>query len=512
MVDVVELLRHWYAGDSISEVARGQGLDRKTVRKYVGRAEAAGLSPGGPPLTPEEWSQRVTTWFPELTDERCRSSVHGEIARHHAYITELLPTTTPTTIHQRLRDEHGLTVSLSSFRRYVHAEFAEAVALAQVTVLRDDPPPGEEAQLDYGHLGYWPDPKTGRRHRVWGLALVLAFSRHLFLFPVLRMTQREFILAHVAAFRYFGGVPRRLVCDNLGAGVLKPDLYDPRLNRGYAELSHHYGCLIDPARVRHPKDKPRVERIIPYARDSFFSGRTFASLDELRLAAEHWSRAVAGGRACRPLGGATPLTLFRAQEREALLALPARCFEAASWQEAKVAPDAHISVAGALYSVPWTLIGRRVSVRLTDTMVFCYLDQQLVKSHVRVAKGRRQTDWQDYPPEKTAFFQRTPVWCRRRAAELGPAVVRVVEELLGVQALHRLRAAQGVLALADAHGAERLDAACRLALEVGDPGYRTIRGILRSGRECLVPEEELTLLAPAHLHGPATLFAHLEVD
>ena len=69
-----------------------------------------------------------------------------------------------------------------------------------------------------------------------------------------------------------------------------------------------------------------------------------------------------------------------------------------------------------------------------------------------------------------------------------------------------------MLALADAHGAERLEAACRLALEVGDPGYRTIRGILRSGRECLVPEEELTLLAPAHLHGPATLFAHLEVD
>jgi hypothetical protein len=177
-----------------------------------------------------------------------------------------------------------------------------------------------------------------------------------------------------------------------------------------------------------------------------------------------------------------------------------------------VAPDAHVSVAGALYSVPWKLIGRRISIRLTDTMVFCYQDEELVKSHVRVAKGRRQTDWQDYPPEKTAFFMRTPAWCRTRAGELGPGVLAVVEELLGLQALHRLRAAQGIIALAEPHGPERLDAACRLALEVGDPGYRTIRGILRAGRERLVPEEELTPLPPAHLHGPATLFAHLEVD
>jgi len=69
------------------------------------------------------------------------------------------------------------------------------------------------------------------------------------------MTQREFLAAHVAAFAFFDGCPHRLVPDNLGSGVLRPDLYDPRLNRGYAELSHYYGCLVDPARVAHPKDK-----------------------------------------------------------------------------------------------------------------------------------------------------------------------------------------------------------------------------------------------------------------
>jgi hypothetical protein len=402
-------------------------------------------------------------------------------------------------------------VSVASLRRYVRSEFAEEVAEEQATVLRDDPPPGAEAQLDYGHLGRWLDPESGALRRVWAFIMTLSYSRHLFCFPVLRMTQPEFLAAHVAAFAFFDGCPARLIPDNLGSGVLKADLYDPRLNRGYAELSYHYGCLVDPARAGCPKDKPRVERMVPYVRDSFFSGRQFSDLPTMRTQAASWSSAVAGQRAARPLGGARPETVFRALEQEHLLALPRRPFEAATWQTAKVAPDCHVSVGGALYSVPFRFIGARLDVRTTDEMLFVYADHEIVKSHARVGKGRRSTDWQDYPSQKAAFFMRNPSWCRRRAAELGPAVAALVGELLGEQALHRLRSAQGVIHLADTHGAARLELACALALEVGDPSYRTVRGILKAGREQLTPEPETQApLAPAHLHGPDTLFAHLE--
>jgi hypothetical protein len=291
---------------------------------------------------------------------------------------------------------------------------------------------------------------------------------------------------------------------------LKPDLYDPRANRGYAELAYHYGCLVDPARVAHPKDKPRVERMVPYVRDSFFSGREFADLAAMRADAAKWSLAVAGQRAARPLAGAKPAAIFAALEAEHLLALPARPFEAATWQTAKVSPDCHICVGGALYSVPFRFIGARLDVRMTDTMLFAFADHELVKSHVRVRKGRRATDWQDYPSQKAAFFMRTPSWCRHRAAECGPAVERLVAGLLGEQALHRLRSAQGIIRLADVYGEGRLEAACALAIEVGDPAYRTVRGILAAGREQLTPEPDLTPTAPAHLHGADTLFAHLE--
>jgi hypothetical protein len=102
---------------------------------------------------------------------------------------------------------------------------------------------------------------------------------------------------------------------------------------------------------------------------------------------------------------------------------------------------------------------------------------------------------------------RNPSWCRRRAGELGPAVVDLIDELLEINALHRLRSAQGVLGLADTHTPERLDAACRRAIEVGDPTYRTVKGILAAGTETAATEAHTTPAAPAHLHGPARLFA-----
>jgi len=134
-----------------------------------------------------------------------------------------------------------------------------------------------------------------------------------------------------------------------------------------------------------------------------------------------------------------------------------------------------------------------------------FLDGLLIKSWAKIAKGR-QTDFADYPPEKIAFFMRTPVWCRRHAADLGDSVAELVAELLGVNALHRLRSAQGVIGLVERYGAERLDAACRRALLVGDPTYRTVKGILIAESENDGVEQRPLLEVPAHLHGPEMLF------
>jgi transposase len=508
VIDIVEILIHWYAGRSQHELAASLGVDRKTLRKYTAPARVAGIEPGGPPMGEADWRALVAEWFPQLADTRLRQSSWPGIEAHRDYIAAQLKVgVTAATIHQRLRDEHGLQASVASVRRWIRANLPEDAHRAQVTVLRDAPPPGSEAQIDYGRLGMWADPGTSRRRTVWAFVMVLCCSRHMFVRPTLDMDQQEWTAAHVEAFAFFGGVPARLVPDNLKTGVDKPDLYDPKINRSYAELAAHYGTLIDPARALKPKDKPQVERPMPYVRDSFWRGREFGSLEAMRAAALTWCVEVAGARACRPLDGAAPKGVFDAVEREALRPLPAAPFVLATWSTARVGPDIHASVAGTLYSLPWRHIGDRLDVRSTATMVQFFHRGDLVKTHPRKDRGK-QTDLGDYPPEKIAFHMRTPTWCRRQAMGIGPACVAVIDELLAENALFRLRAAQGVLGLADKHDPARLEAACAKAITAGDPSYRTIKGILVAGTEhtpTTRPRGDAG--APAHLHGPARLFA-----
>jgi transposase len=505
VIDIVEVLQHWHAGRPKAVIAESLGVDRKTIGKYVAPAVASGLSPGGPALGRAEWSALVAGWFPELTDKTARSRTFAVIDAHRERIEEMLTTNTAATVHQRLRDEHGLSVGVSSFRRYLWLAFPDEVAQDKVTVLRPEVPPGEEAQIDYGFLGNWLDPKTQKSRRVWAFVMVLAASRHMFVRPVLVMDQRSWVASHVAAFGFFGGVTRRLVPDNLKTGVDRPDLYDPKLNRSYGELAHHYGTLIDPARARKPKDKPRVERPMPYVRDSFWRGRQFTSESEMQSAAVAWCTDIAGVRHHRGLEGAAPASVFAAVEAEALLPLPRVAFELASWSQPKVGHDCYVKVGKALYTVPWRLIGRNVDARQGERVVEVFVDGVIVKTWARIERGR-QTDYADYPPEKVAFFMRTPQWCRKRASELGPAVTELVAILLEPNVLHHLRAAQGVIGLADKYGAERLDAACRRAIVLGDPAYRTVKGILLAGTEHDGEAPLPSTTAPAHLHGPERLF------
>jgi transposase len=209
VVDIIEILVHWHAGRNNSEIAASLNVDRKTARKYIAAAEAAGMRPGGPALSEAEWDARVRQWFPELADTRLRQVTWPAIEPYHEYIREQLKAgVTVTTIHQRLRDEHGVAVSIASFRRYVAANVPEETRRSQVRVLRPWPAePGAEAQIDYGRLGRWLNPAAGKPVTIWAFVMVLACSRHLFARPVIRLDQQARSECHVQAFGFFGGVP-----------------------------------------------------------------------------------------------------------------------------------------------------------------------------------------------------------------------------------------------------------------------------------------------------------------
>ena len=506
MADVVEVLEHWAAGRPLRAIAQSLGLDRHTVRKYVTPAREAGFEPGtGPPS--EGWAAFVARVCPQLGKARRNGAAWDELAARHEEIAERLKVNRPSTVWQRMHDDAGLQASLPSFRRYALAALPEAYGRRlSITVRRDDPPLGEEAQVDYGRLGKWTDPQTGETMILNAFILVLSFSRHMFVAVVRRMDAATWLDCHMRAFAFFGAVPSRIILDNLKTGVLHPDLYDPLLNRGYAELAHHFGCLVDPARAAKPKDKPRVERQVPYVRESFWTGRTFSSLQEINTGAERWCLRVAGPRDHGTTRTA-PLLLFQTLEQPAMLALPTTTFEIVTWAQAKVARDCHVQVQSSFYSIPWRYVGQTLDVRIGKVIVRFYIGTELVKTHLRGKPGQRQTDWNDYPPEKAAFFLRTPNWCREQASLLGQHVRAAVDELLDQHHLHHLRQSQGIIRLAETYGEVRLDGACQRALAYGNPRYRTIKTILEKGLDPQLVEPAPPAIASigAYLRGPEGL-------
>jgi hypothetical protein len=161
--------------------------------------------------------------------------------------------------------------------------------------------------------------------------------------------------------------------------------------------------------------------------------------------------------------------------------------------------------------VPWRFIGAKIDARSTITTVQIFHEQNLIATHPARTAGK-QTDVAHYPPEKIAFAMRTPTRCRTRADQIGPHAVAVIADLLAVNALFRLRAAQGVLRLADKYGPDRLEAACGKAITVGDPTYRTIKGILAAAAGAGAdppPAPTGDGGTAAFLHGPEQLFANV---
>jgi hypothetical protein len=263
-----------------------------------------------------------------------------------------------------------------------------------------------------------------------------------------------------------------------------------------------------PGITRSPaRSSGRVDVAVAASRLHSMSSRAAAARTRDQSKTVTWARKAAGRRKCRLLGGASPLPVFEAIEAETLLPLPQTPFVLARWSTAVVGPDIHIKVGRTLCSVPWKLIGRRVDVRSTQTMVQVFQDGELVKTHAALEQGKR-TDRTDYPPETIAFQMRTPIWCRSQAPEVGDACREVIDQLLEVNALYRLQAAQGVLGLKKKYSETRLEAACARAITVGDPSYRTIKGILLAGTETdPEPEGSGDAGAAAFLHGPQRLFA-----
>jgi hypothetical protein len=312
------------------------------------------------------------------------------------------------------------------------------------------------------------------------LIFTAVYSRHTFVWLTFRQTLRAVIGGFEQAWTFFDGVFAVVIPDNLKPVIDKADRIAPRFNQAFLEYAQSRGFVIDPARVRTPTDKARVERAVPYVRGSFFAGEDFRDLDDAQSRAPRWCLEVAGMR-IHGTTGLRPLEVFVAEERPLLRPGPTEAYDVPIYQQARVHRDFHVEVAGALYSVPHGLVGCWVDVRADSRLVKVTYRGELVKQHLRAERGRR-TDPNDMPAERRDYAMRDVEGLKRRAAAHGKAIGIYAQRLLEVELpWTRMRTVYSLLGLVSRYGPDRAERACAKALDIDLVDVTRIKRILEQG-------------------------------
>ena len=485
MLETKEVLRLWLGGVPKKRAAAQLGLDPKTVRRIVRRAESLGLrKDAGPGALTDELLVKLLQLLavrPEIP--------HGEAwarcAEHRDFIKSKLDDDVRLTKVRKLLGRMGVVVPYATLHRFAVAELGFGRTAPTVPVA--DCEPGQEVQIDTGWVLRLDPDLWGKRRRIRAWIFTAVRSRHRFAWPCSEETTKSAIEACEAAWDFYGGVFHVAIVDNTKAIVQKADPLAALINTTFLEYAQARGFVVDTTRVRTPTDKPRVERAVQTVRDDCFGGESIQTVEQGRERARHWCLYEYGG-ARHTRTGRMPLEHFETEEKPALLPAPTDTYDVPLWCEPLVARDHYAQVAKALYTLPTRLIGKRLRARADRTTVRFYDGAVLVKIHQRKPPGGRATDPHDFPPEKVAYAMRDIAFLRRQAAEHGEAVGRYAGALLdGPLPWTRMRQVYSLRGLVTRFGDARVDEACALALTAGMIDVKRLGKMIALGRR---PEPE----------------------
>jgi len=298
-------------------------------------------------------------------------------------------------------------------------------------------------------------------------------------------------------------VPALLVPDNTKVVVIKACLYDPVINRTYADLAAHYGTAILPARPYKPRDKAKVEVGVLIA-ERWLLGRlrhvTFTSLADLNTAIAEFCRRLNDDRIIRRVNR-TRRQLLEEIDRPALKRLPAEPYVLAEWRIGRVGIDYHAEAESHFYSVPYRFARAEVEVRLTARTVEVFVRGERIAVHRRGSGDGKHTTVLDHMPSS---HRRYAGWTIERitrdAAAIGPTVGALCALILERRPHPEqgFRACLGILKLVRSVGAVRLDAAAGCAIEIGALTYGSVKSILDNKLDQQPAERPKADLVPIH--------------
>jgi len=487
-----EILRIHSLGINQTGIAESCGCARKTVRNVLNRAKELDIAwPLKADITDADLERQ---FFPD-------KSVPSTPRRHpdYEYINKEMMRSGVTLKllwneyceECRQSNEQPLMYSQFCFHYQKHTEKKRAT----MHIKRK---PGDQIEVDWaGKSAAVVDSDTGEIIPAYIFVGVLSYSMYAYVEAFFSMDMESWITAHVHMYRFFGGVTRMLIPDNLRTGVDRSDWYTPKINKTYHEMAEHYDTAVIPARVKRPKDKAGVEGTVGNITTwitAALRNQKFFTLQELNR--EIRIRLDAFNKKPFQKKEGSRYSVYLADEKPFLAQLPTTPYELAQWKQATVQFNYHISVDKMQYSVPYEYIRQKVDVRITRNVIEVFFNNNRICSHVRLygQPGQYSTIEAHMPEDHQKYLKwdgnRFIEWARK----IGTGTTITIKSILASYKVEQqgYKSCMGLLKLADKYSVERLEAACRKALSyTPHPSYKSIKNILATSQDkVLVPSTQ----------------------
>lgn len=433
-------------GFSQRAISRELGISRATVKRYSQEIKTTGI------LIPKIEKSKKLDKYKDLIEEWLQQGLTGIL------------------IQEKLQKEKALSISYASVSRFLQ-QFKDPEVYVPLIAK-----PGEEGQVDFGYLGKF--IKDSKTVKVWCFSMVLSHSRFSYHCLVTNQNVDSFIRCHIKSFEYFGAVPQTVKIDNLKAGVITPNFYEPTIQVQYADFLNHYNCAPITARIRRGQDKGKVEAGVKYVKNNFLKRIEHKDFYQLEKDLMDWTTNVCNKR----LHGTTkkvPVDVYSTSEKKQMQALPQKRYELFKIEHRKVNAYGHISHKNNFYSVPYTFINKKLIIKSNEVILRIYDDTKEIAIHpICNEQGKFITVDEHAPIQKQ---KKTEQMYREKVSELGNEAGLFLEKLKTEKPKTWIQIIRGVLSLKKNYDTSTINKACKRALEYQVYEYSTVKNICKNG-------------------------------
>lgn len=379
-----------------------------------------------------------------------------------------------TRLHQMLASR-GFKGSIYPVRRWLKKNRPKPTRVYQDLYFM----PGESAQVDWADLGKL-EIAPGISRRLQCFVMVLSYSRQIYAKVFYDQKTCALLEGHEAAFEYFGGVPRRIIYDNMRTAVVYNSGGGTQFTDSLCDLASHYNFSLTACPPRAAWHKGRVERAIRYIRDSFSpKTRDFKTVDELNSQLSEWMKSVSSKRPWPDDNNKTVYEAFKLEQ--GILIKLASAYPCYDETFVKVSKQSYVQFDCNSYTVPPKYVGQSITVRASSKTLNIYAEQELIAKHQRRWSKREKVCDIDHVRQIINATKSRPQYSNRNLIisriPSGSKLLKcwaATDENLSKQS-------KAVGELIARYGMQAVEAAAQLALENETPRSDSIDHILRAG-------------------------------